>query len=295
MKSFDGRLARQWKAQLSEPCDLHLENIRDRAEDVAAFLPHWARINIRSIPEGALFEETIRLLMAMNMPRGFKDLARLLNEITARDAVIWDPPDPKIWIEVYSFSIMGKQSCLPLILVEGQTDVIYLEWVSVLATGMIPNDLEIEPCQSASKIPQKAFACRNESRCAVSLLDHDNIGIDINKQMQGFELRSMVIPPSYDPLKGCALDHVLKVVEIEDLLPVAQVERFFSETGRQPDLVIYSPKNQLKRIVICSEDKLELALWAKRNLTAEDAESMLKIYNELRENLNLQPVILKLS
>lgn len=295
VKTFDGRLARLWTTHLSRPRDLRLGPPSERIEDVAAFVPHWARINGSKLPNGVAFSETVRLLMAMKLPRGFSDLARLLDEVASLGETLWDPPDATVWIGAYTRIVMGPGTTRPAILVEGDTDAIYLQWISEVATGSPPGDLEIEPCQSASKIPQKAFACRNEGRRAVALFDFDRLGLDLHEHMKLFDLSSVVIPKLYDPLAGCAPDHVHQVVEIEDLLPIAQVERFVTQTGRQPELVIHAPRLGVKRIVIDSRDKFELARWVHKNLGAESAEHLLGLYNELRRKLGLAPVFFQAS
>ena len=290
MNNLAGRPLRLWNTHLSKPCDVRLASLAERVEDIAAFLSTWAVNAGRMLPDGIGFADTARLITAMQLPRGFSDLTRLLNDLAALSVAIWDPPDAITWVSVYTRTVLGPRTTRPAILVEGRSDSIYLDWVSDLAIGSPPEDLVIEVCQSASRIPEKSFACRNESRASVGLFDFDFLGKKLNEQMKQYDLLSLVIPNRFDPLAGRALDHVQQVVEIEDLLPTSEIERFMEETGHVPELIIDSPRLHAKRIVVHSDDKLELASWVRSTLGSDSAERLLDLYNALRQKLSLPTV-----
>jgi hypothetical protein len=289
---FDGRIAKTWRAQLAEPCFVQLDALSERAEDLTVFLSHWARQNGLALPVSARCDETVRLLLRMDLPRGFGDVVRLLTEIVARGEPFWDPPDAIVWLTAYRRAVVGQRSDRPVVLVEGRTDAIYFEWVSQLCAGPSSGDVDVEPCNSAKKIPPKAIAYRNEGRKAVALFDNDVVGREQHRQMRDYEIRSVLIPERFDQLAGCVRDHVLAVVEIEDLLPVSAVERFLQEKGREPELVITAPRQRRKRVVVHSDDKLELAEWVRANLGSESARGVVEVFNELRSSLELAPLAL---
>jgi len=287
---FEGRLAKLWRKFLGDPRFAQLGALADRQEDLIAFVPHWALQNGAIIPGNAGFAQTVDVLLSMDLPGGLSDIVRLLKEINSREEPFWDPPNAKTWVGAHRQTIRGRAADRPVILVEGRTDALYFQWVLQLAVGTNVDEVDIEACHSAKKIPPKAFQYRNEGRKAVALFDNDKIGLEQYKQMCDYGILSVIIPGRYDQLLGISRDHVQLVVEIEDLLPVEDVERFLQYSGREPELIISAPREGRKRIVVHSDDKMGLAEWVRANLGFRSAERMAELFNEIRKVLGLEPV-----
>lgn len=287
---FVGRLTKHWSTHLRDPRHIQLDGLAERAADIIAFLPHWAQQNGVYFPESAEFMETADVLLTMELPGGLNDIVRMLKEISSRQEQFWDPPKAKTWFSAYRQTTRGGAVDRPVILVEGRTDAVYFQWVLQLAGGDTSGDLDIEPCNSATKIPAKAFQYRNEGRKAVALFDNDKIGQDQHRQMRDYGILSVIIPQRYDQLKDVSQDHVQVVIEIEDLLPVEDVERFLQIDDRMPELIITAPRQGKKRIVVHPDDKMSLAEWTRANLGARSAQPIAELFNELRKMLGLSAV-----
>jgi hypothetical protein len=289
---FDVRVEKTWRAHLSEPSLIQLGPLSDRREDLTAFLPYWALQHDVALPADARFDETVRLLLKMELRHGLSDAVRLVTEIVSRREPFWDPPDASVWLGAYRRAIVGGRSTQPVVLVEGRTELLYFDWVIRLCAGSTSVDVEVEPCHSAKKIPPRAIACRNEGRMAVALFDNDVVGREQHKQLRSYDIRSVVIPDRFNQLGSAGRDHVLVVVEIEDLLPVSAIEQFLEDRKREPELVIVAPRERRKRVVVHSDDKLALAEWVCENLGIESAGEIVSLFNELRIALGLAPLSL---
>ncbi len=70
------------------------------------------------------------------------------------------------------------------------------------------------------------------------MLDSDNIGKRLRKQLVAFKHPVVAVPVDAVNLPKSAYDHVQDVAEIEDLLPASILERFLSSEQGQPELEI---------------------------------------------------------
>lgn len=287
LTTFEGRIARAWEARLGPAGVIQLQAINERPADVSAFLPIWAKRLGEDFPPDATFDETAKLIVHLDWQFGFNDVVAVLQDLVDHGVRFWDPPEALALLAAHRRIVLGRTGTRAIILVEGRTDVIYLEWVSVLAIGTPPQDVDLQACNSASNVPAELFRHRNEGRESVALFDNDGKGRAVNKQVREFGLLAVVIPEKYDPLSGCGADHVHQVVEIEDLLPIDDLDRFLRETRRVPELVIEAPRKGLKRVVIHADDKIQLARWVRAHLGVDSGGRILELYNQLRERLRL--------
>lgn len=165
--------------------------------------------------------------------------------------------------------LRNEQRQQQAILVEGESDKLYFAHA---ARTLCPDlgTLEIIPCGSASKIPLRALALRNEGRSSVAIFDFDSIGREQHRLLTGFGHAASLLPEARDPLAGALKERGLGVeVEIEDLIPLETVRQFFTgENRRRPELHLVveyrdkeSASKRAERYVIHKDSKLEFAEW----------------------------------
>jgi len=289
-EGFDGRLARLWEHTLGAPTVLRLAPLHERPQDIRDFLRRWLMERAAPEPLGDDFAETVELIASLRLQRGFVDLLALLQHLSSRGYVFSQPLHAPTWVNSYHQVLADSKPTLRVILVEGETDAIYFKWVADLALGAPDPDVSVESCGSATKVVERSIACRNEGRTVVALFDFDRMGRKHYEDLHGWGHKCAVLPSDFDPLKNGAPDHVLQVVEIEDLLPVASHERFYQDLHRKPEVEISLPVQGLKRLVPHADQKLELARWVAGTFGPVEAERFLKIYNHLRAQLSLPPL-----
>jgi hypothetical protein len=129
---------------------------------------------------------------------------------------------------------------------------------------------------------------QNEGRIAVALFDHDRLGVRHNAELAEWGLRSVLIPHGHYPAGDSLLQHVNVVVEIEDLIPIEDVTRFYAANpDRLPEVSISIPRQGFQRIVVHSNDKASLAEWVCSTLDRSSSKRLFALYNELRTRLGL--------
>lgn len=181
----------------------------------------------------------------------------------------------------------GQVEALPVILVEGKTDELYLRWARRVCERS--EAVEVEACGAASRIPQRAAALTNSGVPCVALFDSDEVGSDQHKQLKEWKYASMTLPVEAFSLRG-AEDHVRCVVEIEDMLPLELVKEFFRvRPDRLPEIVIAMPRSSKERWVVHKDDKLALAEWVCETQTVASARSLAAVYDRLLGLLVKQP------
>ena len=168
----------------------------------------------------------------------------------------------------------------PTILVEGYTDRVYLEWL-LRGLPSVPA-VEVRECGGASMVAEQAIALRNQARLCVAVLDSDNIGKRMRKQLDEYRHPVVAVPVDAVNLPKSAYDHVQHVAEIEDLLPESVLEQFLSNEQRQPELEIRSPTGV--RYVIGESDKRDLAQWVVEEV---ERQAVPKLAAFLKEALTL--------
>lgn len=289
-RAFDGRLARLWESMLSAPGVVRLGALSERPEDIREFLRRWlAAQNFLQLADQAL-ADAVELIVSLRLPRGFVDLLVLLKHLASQGYDFSQPLHAPSWVNAYQHVLVDSKPKARVILLEGETDVTYFRWVAELALGTADAELAIEACGSAGKVAERSVACRNEGRHSVALFDFDRLGRRHFEDLRSWGHACLTIPASFDPLQNRAPEHVLQVVEIEDLLPIQAIEGFCEELQRQLDVEISLPVLGLRRLIPRAEDKLELARWVVAKLGPADAEPLLKVYNDLRGKLSLSPL-----
>lgn len=288
--TFDGRLARLWEKALGAANVLRLAPLDQRLEDVREFLRRWLSEHRLTQVADSEMSETVDLIASLRLPRGFIDLSALLQHLASKEYVFSQPVRASAWVDSYRNVLDDSKATSRVILVEGETDAVYFRWVAELALDGLDPDLSIEACGSAAKVIERSIAYRNEGRIAVALFDFDRLGRKYYDDLHGWGHPCVTMPGDFDPLRHGAPDHVLQVVEIEDLLPTRSLERFFQEFHRSPELEISLPEQGLKRLVPHADDKLEIAKWVAATLRPAEADKLLKVYNALRALLSLPPL-----
>ena len=255
MTELSSRTHRVLLAHCRDTIVLRLEPPASRAEDVEAFIAHWIRLNGLMVPGNAMRDCTA-FCCASGLPQGFRTVDAFLSELTGSGWDFSGVLSPADAASAYRQAIAPPPT-RPTILVEGYTDRVYLEWL-LQGLPSIP-DVEVRDCYGANGVAEQAIALRNQGRLCVALLDSDNIGKRLRKQLVGFGHPVVAVPVDAVNLPKNAYDHVLNVAEIEDLLPTSILERFLSGERRQPTLEIRTPTGV--RYVLGEADKRDLAQW----------------------------------
>jgi hypothetical protein len=256
---------------LRAPTVLRLTSLQDRSEDVREFLRRWLMAQgFAQWPEKDL-GDIVELITSPRLLRGFVDLGGILQHLVSAGWNLSQPPRASALVNSYQDVLAESKPAPRVILVEGETDAVHFEWVAQLALGAVDADLSIEPCGSATKVMERSVACRNEGRAVVALFDYHRMGKKHYDDLRQWGHACEIIPPALDPLRNKAPDHVFQVVEIEDVLPVASIDRFCSEFGRTPEVEIVLGRHGLRRVVPHADDKLDLARWIAATLGPEEA------------------------
>jgi hypothetical protein len=177
------------------------------------------------------------------------------------------------------------------IVVEGSTDVTYLEVAADKAKQTMSWDL-LEGCHiiaagenrsgGAEGVFRRLLALRVSDQEAVGLLDNDDVGRKQSKIARGNDLEVVVLPVEFDRLQlGDTAE-----VEIEDLLPVDVLERFYLEhADLRPDEVRW--RGEAWRIVPRGVDKTTLADWVAAHIDVTGCERLLYVLCMLRQQLGM--------
>jgi DNA polymerase III delta prime subunit len=286
--TFVGRLERLWKGRLRNTTSLTLLPVSDRAPEITAFIARSLAMRSSASPEAEALRGLGELLSAAGLERGFHDVEELVTGLMESGAD-FNRVDAPIVLRILR-QVQGRTRKVPVILVEGQTDERYLRWAASFSAGEGDGKVDIEACGSAANVSIRAVELRNEGRAAVALFDYDRPGQRHHKDLAEWGLASVIIPHANYPTKDSLLEHVNIVVEIEDLIPVADLKRFYSANpDRLPELKIEVPRHAFERLVVHSSDKLPLADWVCSTLDRGSAESLFALYNDLRSRLRLPP------
>lgn len=258
-----------------------LEDTAFRGEDISEFIERWLSMNKVAFEDGAV-AECADFCCASGLPRGFWTVESFLTHLAKSG---WEfqgrlsaASAASAWREAIS-----PPPTKPTILVEGHTDRVYFEW---LLRGLpSPVEIEVRDCEGASVVAEQAIALRNQGRICVAVLDSDAIGKRLCKQLVDFRHPVVSVPTDAVNLPKSAYDHVHQIAEIEDLLPVATIERFFELVKRQPELEIRAPTGV--RYVIGASDKRELASWVVEEVEREAVPKLAALLAEALEKLGV--------
>jgi len=285
----DARSKSKWTAELGAPAFVELAGVAARSEDLASYISMRVRDRaLPCMPEDPRYTGTVGLVLELlEAGEGFSQVDLALAALVEDGSAPWDPPNAVSWVRAVKAARRPVKRDA-IVLVEGKTDVIYLEWILALA-GVSSPDLVVLDCKSAGNVVTEAVRCRNEGwRAIVALLDLDKMGLEAEKDLKKWGHRAIVLPRTAFPF-GAESDHLKVAVEIEDLLPVEVIERFQREhPSAVPELVISAPRNGAIKIVVHPDDKLALARWVAEQCGAEASQAILAVMNELRRELGLR-------
>ena len=232
-----------------------LKDPASSAEDVRVFIAHWIELNGLTA-EGNAVQDCTAFCCASDLPQGFRTVEDFLVEL-AGSAWGFSGTLPAADAASAYRQAISPPPTRPTILVEGYTDRVYLEW---LLEGLPSvSAVEVRDCGRASTVVEQMIALRNQGWPCVAVLDSDNIGKRLRKQLIEFRHPVVAVPVDAVNLPKSAYDHVQHVAEIEDLLPISILDRFLSTGQRRPELEIRAPTGV--RYVIGESDKRDLAQW----------------------------------
>ena len=253
-----------------------LEDPASRTEDVRAFIARWIPLNGLTA-EGNAVQDCTAFCCASGLPQGFRTVEDFLVKLADSGWGFFGTLPAADAASAYrqAISPLPKR---PTILVEGYTDRVYLEWI-LRGLPSAPA-VEVRDCGGARMVAERAIALRNQGSLCVAVLDSDNIGKRLRKQLVEFRHPVVAVPVDAVNLPKSAYDHVQHVAEIEDLLPVSVLERFLSSEQRRPELEIRAPSGV--RYVIGEYDKRDLAQWVVEEV---ERQAVPKLAAFLREAL----------
>ena len=269
-------------AKYSDVIVITLTDCESRKEDVRAFIDRWIELSGRRANENAVRECTA-FCCASGLPQGFRTIEAFLEELARFN---WEfsgtlpaPDAASAYREATS-----PPPTLPTILVEGYTDRVYLEW---LLQGLPSTPaVEVRDCGGSKKVAEQVISLRNQGQPCVAVLDSDPIGKQYCKQLSAFRHPVVAVPVEAVNLPNSAYNHVQRVAEIEDLLPVSIVKQFLSSEQRQPELEIRAPTGV--RYVIDNSEKRDLALWVVENVERESVPQMTALLDDLLTLLGIE-------
>ena len=265
-------------AKCADAIVVSLTDPASRAEDVRAFIARWIDLNGLTA-EGNAIQDCTAFCCASGLPQGFRTVEDFLVELAGSGWGFSETLPAADAASAYRQAISPPPT-RPTILVEGYTDRVYLEWL-LQGLPSVPA-VEVRDCGRASKVVEQVIALRNQGWPCVAVLDSDNIGKRLRKQLIEFRHPVVAVPVDAVNLPKSAYDHVQHVAEIEDLLPVSILERFLSSGQRRPELEIRAPTGV--RYVIGESDKRDLAQWVVEEV---ERQAVPKLAAFLKEALTL--------
>jgi hypothetical protein len=179
------------------------------------------------------------------------------------------------------------------IVVEGSTDATYLERAAQLADEEWGVDL-LSGCQvappggeragGAEKAVRELFSLEVQSITAIALFDDDEPGRTAAKNARNLKAQKvLLLPAEFDPLKA---PHGSGTVEIEDLLPLPLLERFYT-THPELEPEETTVRRGLTRVAVAGPDKEIAANWVCQHASFQDMQKVVCVLCMLRESIGL--------
>lgn len=176
------------------------------------------------------------------------------------------------------------------IVVEGDTDAMYLETAARLAIVKWGDDLLLD-CRivasgagrggGAQRAVGRLLALEENGIPAIGLFDADVDGIRAKKDVERLTSQRVYrLPEELAPWPNSE-------IEIEDLLPVSLIESFYE--GRpelEPEEKII--RGTLTRIVVDGADKEDLANWVCQRVSFQEMERFVYVFFMLRQSIGLR-------
>ena len=270
-------------AKCADAIVISLEDPASRTEDVRAFIARWIPLNGLTA-EGNAVQDCTAFCCASGLPQGFRTVEDFLVELEGSGWGFSGTLPAADAASAYRQAISPPPT-RPTILVEGYTDRMYLEWL-LQGLPSVPA-VEVRDCGRASVVAEQVISLRNQGWLCVAVLDSDNIGKRLRKQLVEFGHPVVAVPVDAVNLPKSAYDHVQHVAEIEDLLPVSILERFLSSGQRRPELEIRAPTGV--RYVIGESDKRDLAQWVVEEVERQAVPKLAAFLEEALTLLGVGP------
>lgn len=179
-----------------------------------------------------------------------------------------------------------------ILVVEGETDVTYLRLAATLAAQQkgwqLLDGLDVRPAGTGREgggiaVVQHVSELSRDGISALGLFDYDTPGRSAFEAAGHQGLERLLLPTHFDPLHR---DAVEARVEIEDLLPVEIIARFYSShTSLSPEEKHWRLGNW--RIVPRGADKHTLAAWVSEVACYEDMTRLIYVLGQVRQRLKL--------
>lgn len=278
MTELSSRTRGLLQAKFADAIVVSLEDPASRAEDIRAFIARWILLNGLTT-EGNAVRDCTAFCCASGLPQGFRTVEDFLARLAGSGWGFSGTLPAADAASAYRQAISPPPT-RPTILVEGYVDRVYLEWL-LRGLPSVPA-VEVRDCGGARMVAEQAIALRNQGSLCVAVLDSDNIGKRLRKQLVEFRHPVVAVPVDAVNLPKSAYDHVQHVAEIEDLLPVSVLERFLSSEQRRSELEIRAPTGV--RYVIGESDKHDLAQWVVEEV---ERQAVPKLAAFLKEALTL--------
>ena len=270
-------------AKCADAIVISLEDPASRTEDVRAFIARWILLNGLTA-EGNAVRDCTAFCCASGLPQGFRTVEDFLVEL-ADSGWGFSGTLPAADAASAYRQVISPPPTRPTILVEGYTERVYLEWL-LQGLPLVPA-VEVRDCGGASVVAEQVIVLRNQGWLCVAVLDSDNIGKRLRKQLVEFRHPVVSVPVDAVNLPKSAYDHVQHVAEIEDLLPVSIIERFLSSGQRRPELEIRAPTGV--RYVIGKSDKRDLAQWVVEEVERQAVPKLAALLKEALTLLGVGP------
>lgn len=192
-------------------------------------------------------------------------------------------------VRAYSKMIRDKKA-QAFILVEGIADKIYFEWAARVAESAggqsLLDGIEVQCCGSASSIKNRAMLLSQKGHKLLALFDYDDNGRKACEEMQKWHYSALTLSIELDPLGSRFKEYPGEIVEIEDLLDLDILRRYYSDhTDRKPELIIDAPREGLTRIVVHKDDKTHLARWIDEQFDDKSATKFIELLHAMRNML----------
>jgi hypothetical protein len=180
-----------------------------------------------------------------------------------------------------------------VLVVEGETDVIYLRHAAMLAEKkngwQLLDGLDVQSAGAGREgggiaAVERVAELRRDGISVLGLFDYDTSGRDAFEAAGRQRLERLLLPMQFDPLHR---DPVEARVEIEDLLPVDMLARFYStHESLSPEEKHWRRGNW--RIVPLGADKDTLVNWVGEVAGFEDMERFIYVLAQVRQKLKLR-------
>lgn len=251
-------------------------------------------------------DEAILSLCRGPHPRGVSSLRAALTQLA--DALIasgsmqdglfrrqvegHDIDDAVLAVYRAEYAAPASTSARAVIVLEGSTDVTYLMAASECATRAWGWQL-LEGCElraagkdrsgGANSVWQRLIELRATSAECVGLFDNDKVGRREYSTARDQGLQVELLPAEFDRLR---LDHEDRSVEVEDLLGLSVLDRFYdAHPNFNPEEIRW--RNGAWRLVPSGQDKAIIAEWTAHEIHIGDCERLVYVLCVLRKRLGL--------